>query len=603
MKIAISITSTLKRSYSLILAFLLPFVLLTTGCGDDDSEARPQTIVDVAIANGYNTLAAALVEAELDDELSGTTAYTVFAPTDEAFAALGITKDNVSGVANLEKILLYHVASGTVNSEDLITGEVATLSGENISIDASALTVNGISIVEPFDVPASNGVIHTIAGVLMPSAPNIVETAAATSSLSTLYQLLGNYPDLVGALSGDGPFTVFAPTNNAFAGLLDAIGQDDISNVPEDVVKRILQYHVVAGAALASTDLSDGQTASTVLSNNDQITVGISGSTVTVNNATVTTADVEASNGIVHIIDAVLVPGLEESILNTIVEPAYFSNDFSILTAAVVEADLLSVLIDPAANYTLFAPNDDAFEAAGVTALEGLDLAGILQYHVLGSEVFASDLPSTTGGFATAVTTLNGDFYLTNNSNGVFINGNSQVQVATNSGGALDYNNGVVHVISRTLIPAELDVVGIATNAGFTDLAAALEEAGLVSTLQEAGPFTVFAPTNAAFQTLYSALGIDGPEDVDPTLGAGTLESILTYHVLSGRVFSSDLTDGLEATTVEGNTFVVNVGDAVTLTDKDPDVANPVVTNTDVLAANGVVHIIDAVLLPVDTAL
>lgn len=562
-------------------------------------------IVDIAIANGYNTLAAALQEAGLVNTLRGDGPFTVFAPTDDAFAAAGITPANVSTIANLDEILLYHVVSGNITSGDLTDGDVATVNGENITIDATNLTVNGISIINPFDVSASNGVIHTIDGILLPPPPSILENAAATAALSTLNTLIGEYPELVTTLSGDGPFTVFAPTDDAFADLLNVIGQSDINNVPDDVVRRILEYHVVPGAALLAGDLSDGQTAATALSVDDEITVSISGDQVSINSANVTTADVLSSNGVVHIIDAVLVPSLEAGIVNTIVEPAYFSNDFSTLTAAVVEANLLSTLTDPNINVTLFAPDDAAFEAAGITSFTGVDLAAVLNYHVLDDELFASDLPSTAGGFATGVPTLGGEtVYLTNNSNGVFLNGNSQVTVATNSGEALDYNNGVVHVINRTLVPAEVDVVGIAQNAGFTDLAAALTEANLVTTLQGNGPFTVFAPTNDAFQALYSALNISGPSEVDPLLGNGTLAAILTYHVVGDWVFSSDITDGAVVTSLESTTFTLNVsGSGVSIEDQDPDVANPNITDTDILGTNGVVHVIDGVMLPIDTAL
>ncbi len=435
-----------------------------------------------------------------------------------------------------------------------------------------------------------------------PAGPdqNIVELAASDPNFSILVDALEANPDLASLLQGDGPFTVFAPTNDAFVALLGVVGQSGLEDIPNDVIRRILQYHVISGAALASSDLSDGQMAATALG--DEITVSIDGSMVMINNASVVTADIEATNGIIHVIDAVLVPELEASIVNTIVEPAYFSNDFTIVTEAVVTAGLLETLTDPEAGLTLFAPSNSAFEAAGITSLDGLtadDLTPILTYHVLASEVAAGDLPSTEGGLATAVETLNGNFYLTNNSNGVFINGNTGV-VATD----LVYDNGIVHVIDRTLLPPAVDVVQLALDNGFNQLAGALTEAGLVSALQDPnGPFTVFAPTDAAFDALYAALGIDGPEDVDPLLGDGTLEAILTYHVVGTYAFSSDLFDGLSPATLQGGTFEVNIDGDVTLIDEDPDVADPSVTGTDVLGTNGVVHVIDGILLPVDTAL
>ncbi len=431
---------------------------------------------------------------------------------------------------------------------------------------------------------------------------SIVEIAQNNPNLSILVDLLERNPDLVQLLNNDGDFTVFAPTNAAFANLLGVIGQTDPNDIPDAVVRRILLNHVISGARVASGDITDGLTATTALSSSDILTFGVAGGAVTVNGANVTTANVTASNGIIHVVDGVLVPELELSIVNTVVEPAYFNNNFTILTEAVVTAGLLETLIDPEAELTVFAPDNDAFAAANITSLDGLtadDLTPILTYHVLGSEVKAADLPSTAGGFATTVSSLGGDFYLTNNSNGVFINGNSEV-VATD----IDQDNGVVHVINRTLVPASADIVEVAVAAGFSDLAAALTEAGLVDAVSAPnGPFTVFAPTNDAFQALYTALGVDGPEDIDPLLGDGTLSAVLTYHVLQGRVFSSDLSDGIMPATLQGGDFTVNLGSAVTLTDKDPDVTDPTVTSTDVLATNGVIHVIDGILLPIDTAL
>lgn len=437
----------------------------------------------------------------------------------------------------------------------------------------------------------------------MPAGPDmtIADIAAGNSDLSLLVDALETNPDLLALLDGSGTFTVFAPTNAAFADLLGVVGQPDLESIPEDVVRRVLLYHVINGAALESGDLNDGDMAATEL-NDEEVTVSKSGTSVMINNANVTTADVEATNGVVHIIDAVLVPELEASIVNTIVEPAYFSKDYTILTEAVVTANLLETLTDPEAGLTLFAPDNAAFEAAGITTLDGLtadDLTPILTYHVLGSEVAAADLPSTEGGLAASVETLNGNFYLTNNAGGVFINGTTEV-VATD----LTYDNGIVHAINQTLLPPAVDVVQLAIDNGFNQLAGALTEAGLVTALQDPnGPFTVFAPTDDAFNALYSALEIDGPEDVDPLLGDGTLEAILTYHVLGTRAFSTDLFDGLSPETLQGGTFEVNIDEGVTLIDMDPDVADPAVTGTDVLGTNGVVHIIDGILLPVDTAL
>ena len=141
---------------------------------------------------------------------------------------------------------------------------------------------------------------------------NIADLAKDTANLSTLVSAL-SAADLVTTLEGDGPFTVFAPDNDAFAALLAAQGVADldalIAKLGADTVKGILLYHVVSGTKAASTDLSDGQKIATA--QGAEVTIGVSGANVTVNDANVSTADVEASNGIVHIIDKVILPPAE----------------------------------------------------------------------------------------------------------------------------------------------------------------------------------------------------------------------------------------------------------------------------------------------------
>lgn len=448
---------------------------------------------------------------------------------------------------------------------------------------------------------------------------NIVQIAQETESLSILVDALTMFPDLVDALSAEGSYTVFAPTNDAFAALLGITGQTSLDDIPESVVERILKYHVISDAALMSTDLSDGQMAATILSADDMIEVSIDGMNVQINNANVATANVEASNGIVHIVDAVLVPALEMSIVNTIVEPAYFNKDFSILTEAVVTANLVGTLTNMEANYTLFAPNNAAFEKAGITSLAGLtadDLAPILTYHVIDGEVFGDGLPAT----GSAVTTLGGKFYLSINESGAFINGVSQVTAATVAGEALDYDNGVVHLIDMTLVPASDDIVSIAVSssqaaegAEFGQLVAALTAveqdettANLVTILSGDGPFTVFAPTDAAFQALYTAAGVADFNALVSAVGIGTIEAVLKYHVLDSKIFSTDIPNALGGnasvaiTPLFDGTFTINSDLTITDSDAALEIGTPdaAIVNTDILGTNGVIHVIDNVILP-----
>jgi len=611
----------------LVVALLATFVF--TACEDDENDVTPMPtndIVELAQATStLSTLVTAITAADLTTALQGTGPFTVFAPSNAAFESLdeGVLETLLANPELLAEVLQYHVVSGKVMSSDLSNGNVQTLlSGKsiNVAISGNSVTLNGTAMVIIANVEASNGVVHIIDEVLLPEGfelpkDNIVEIASATPSLSILVEALTKFPDLVSALSAEGTYTVFAPTNDAFTALLSVIGQSSLDDIPLNVLERVLKYHVISSAALMSTDLTDGQMAATILSANDKITVDIDGDNVMINNAMVGTANIEASNGIVHVVNAVLVPELELSIVNTIVEPAYFNKNFSILTEAVVTANLLSTLIDTEANFTLFAPDNAAFEAAGITSLNGLtadDLTPILTYHVLGSEVFGDGLPTT----GSAITSLGGDFYLSINDNGAFINGLAKVTAATLSGGALDYDNGVVHLIDRTLVPASENVVEIAvaasqasSGAEFGQLVAALtavenneNTADLITILSGDGPFTVFAPTDAAFESLYNLAGVADFDALVAAVGIGTIEAVLKYHVLSGRVFSTDLPNLLSSTVTSlGGDFTLNLS-SLTITDTDAALSlgttDASIVDTDILATNGVIHVIDEVILP-----
>lgn len=616
-----------KNLLSFIAVGLLA-IFTFTACEEDNNDLTPKPtkdIVELAQATTtLSTLVTAITTADLATTLKGTGPFTVFAPSNEAFEALeeGVLETLLANPELLAEVLQYHVVSGKVMSSDLKNGTVQTLlSGKSISIAISGMsvTLNGTSMVTMADVESTNGVVHIIDEVLLPQGfelpkDNIVEIASATPSLSILVQALTKFPSLVNALSAEGTYTVFAPTNEAFEALLGTIGQTSLDDIPLNVLERLLKYHVISTAALMSTDLTDGQMAATILSANDKITVDIN-SSIMINNATVTIPNIEASNGIVHVVNSVLVPQLELSIVNTIVEPAYFNKNFSLLTAAVVKADLLTTLTNPEANLTLFAPNNDAFNAAGITSIDGLsanDLTPILTYHVLGSQVFGNGLPAT----GSAIETLGGNFYLSINSNGAFINGLTKITTATLSGDALDYNNGVVHLINRTILPASKNVVEIAvaasqasSGAQFGQLVAALTAvenapgaADLITILSGNGPFTVFAPTDAAFSALYTLAGVADFNALVAAVGIGTIEAVLKYHVLDGRVFSTDLPN-LSSSTVTslGGTFTLNLS-SLTITDTDAALSlgttDASIVDTDIKGTNGVIHVINKVLLP-----
>jgi uncharacterized surface protein with fasciclin (FAS1) repeats len=268
--------------------------------------------------------------------------------------------------------------------------------------------------------------------------------------------------------------------------------------------------------------------------------------------------------------------------------------NLSLLRAAVVRAGLVETLSGQG-TFTVFAPDNSAFQAAGlgteaaINAVAVEDLRRILLYHVLGQEFAAAAIPNGTTELATAAQI---NAYVTKNGNGVLVNG-AAVTTAD-----VDASNGVVHVINTVLMPPPGNIVALAqANSNLSFLVAAVLRASqgstnVASVLSGAGPFTVFAPTNAAFQSAGFA-SIDAINAADPN----TLASILTYHVIGARVFSSDLTEGAAPATVNGATVTITLSGGAKVRGRSNNTASNI-TATNIIATNGVVHVIDQVLLP-----
>jgi transforming growth factor-beta-induced protein len=269
--------------------------------GGGGAESEGKDIIDTAVGAGtFTQLAAALTSAGLVDALKGPGPFTVFAPDDAAFAAFETANPGVlAGLskAALTEVLTYHVVSGAaVASKDLKDEQVfSALSGSPLLIDLTG----GVKVVDAkvksADVLAENGVIHVIDRILLPPKDDIVATAIAAGMFTKLAGALTS-ADLVTTLQGKGPFTVFAPTDAAFAKL---------AAVPTgDALKNVLLYHVVAGA-VGSGDLKAGPVPTQL--SGKSVTVGLTGG-VTIDDAKVTTANVLAKNGVIHVVDTVLVP-------------------------------------------------------------------------------------------------------------------------------------------------------------------------------------------------------------------------------------------------------------------------------------------------------
>lgn len=587
---------------------MIAFALVVTSCDNDDDdnnggESCNENIVQVAQGTlDLSTLVTAILAAQLEDALSGPGPFTVFAPTNEAFAKLdpALLNNIIGDPTLLTALLQYHVVSGEFYSEDLSNGPVLTLlSGQTVEVDISngGVTLNGSSNVVQADVCASNGVVHVIDEVLIPedfNAQTIVQIAASNPDFSILVDALSKpaLADLLAAANDPTQdLTVFAPTNAAFNATLEALGKESIDDLPVELLKQIVTYHIL-GTAVFSNQLTNGEVPT--LLPNESVTVDIDTTPIMINNADVIAADIAAINGVIHVIDGVLLPSYAADAVGTISEVIVFDPNYTILVAALQKAELLETL-STRDNTTLFAPDNAAFIAAGITSLDGLDketLTPILLYHVLGEKVLSSQLPADG-----MVTTLSSDqmMYLGYLNDGVvLINGLSKITAVD-----MEKSNGVVHTINRTLVPPAGNIVDIATafsemseDPQFTVLVSLLSNpdfADIKAALEDAENVTLFAPTDAAFGEI---------SDVLETLTVDQIKNVLTYHAAPARVFSTDLVDGQVIGMLNEETVTVNIGSGmVTLTDKSGgDDAKVIEVN--IQGSNGVIHVIDKVLIP-----
>ena len=506
------------------------------------------TVVDIVVnSNDHTLLELAVLEADLAGTLSGPGPFTLFAPTDAAITALATTlgtdATGILALPNLADILTYHVVADSVVSGDLMEGATATtIFGADVTFSLMGGAMVNDANIGPADIIADNGVVHVIDAVLLTfgctdenacnyDALALVDDGSCGDAVgamcddgdentvndmvtagcgcagvpATVVDIVVNSPDhdlleaavlaadLAGTLADAEAVTLFAPTDGAITALVTAleITADDLLALPN--LAGILTYHAV-GAVAMSTDLSDGQQITTL--QGSDVSVTITGDTVMINQAMVTVADLVAGNGVVHVIDAVL------------------------LTEGCTNAD--------ACNYDPLALTDD------------------------GSCLLPGDMCDDEN-WLTENDTLNADCECVG----------EDIQFAT-----------VVDIVVASPIHELLE--------------AAVLAADLAGALSEGDSLTVFAPTDDAIGALVTALEITA-EDL---LALPNLAEILQYHVVGAVALSTDLSDGQEIPTLQGanvnitiNTDTVMVNDAMVIV-------------ADLMADNGVVHVIDAVLLP-----
>jgi transforming growth factor-beta-induced protein len=571
--------------------------------------------------------------------------FTVFAPTnaafEAAFAAMGVTADEaLENPDLLRTVLRYHILEDEFAAADLVAAAgttIETLDGEGVVVTATeegAVVLNGAVNVVTADVVGFNVTVHVVDGVLVPPSYTLgLKKAAALDGVnerSVLGRLAGDErfstlvdllvaTDSVSALPAGG-FTVFAPTNAAFNAAFEALGvsKEQVLLDPS-LVSGLLVYHVVPTLARAEDVVAlDGQTVATADGDIILVEVNEEGGVVLNGVANVTETDITATNGVVHAIDAVLTPlvatrtAAREALAtsapaDSIAFLAATNPDFSIL-ADVIIATGQDNLLSNGFPFTVFAPTNAAFEALLTEMGTNLDaallnnaemLTNVLRYHVLEDQIASADV--TDGAI---VETLQGDLMTFSVAEGVvMVNG-----VATVTSADVAAANGVVHVIDVVLTPPSVALANARTEAlaelkegsivalavadeQFSTLVDVIVLTGSTALLDQGFPFTVFAPTNDAFDALFDALGVSQAEAY---LNTDLLKTVLRYHVLEDAVMSADIEDGAEVESLQGSVLTFSVdGDVVMVNDAT-------VVAADIEATNGVVHVIDTVLVPAE---
>jgi transforming growth factor-beta-induced protein len=670
----------MMKKFAVLFALLLVLVGAVV-----PASAQGGTIADVVVASTqaspaeFTTLLAAVQAADpgilaaLADPAGN---LTVFAPTDAAFGGLlsrlnTTAADLLGNQALLNDVLKYHVLPGRFDAATLVGNAQAgrvlhTLQGERLLFNLTqqgALRINASNVLAA-DIAASNGIIHVIDRVLLPSdvapppppppsptpalQPTIAEIVVASTQGNPaqftvlLAAVQAADPAVLAAISDrSANLTVFAPTDAAFGELLmrlNTSAADLLAN--RALVTQVLLYHVLSGrfdAAALIGNAQAGQTLNTLEGTRLLFNLTQQGA-LRINASNVIAANIGAANGIVHVIDRVLLPSdvlppptpsptpAPQPTIAEIVVAATQANpaEFTILLAAVQAADpaVLAAISDRSANLTVFAPTDAAFgelltrlntSAADLLANRAL-LTQVLLYHVLPGRFDAAALIGNAQVGRT-LNTLEGTRLLFNLTQQGALRINASNVVSANIGAA----NGIVHVIDRVLLPSDVlppptptptpapqptiaEIVVAATQANpaeFTILLAAVQAADpavLAALSDRNANLTVFAPTDRAFRNLLRRLNLTAGQ----LLGNRALVTqVLLYHVLPGRFDAAALVANARAgrtlNTLEGTRLLFNLTRQGALRINASNVVS-----ANIGAANGIVHVIDRVLLPSD---
>jgi transforming growth factor-beta-induced protein len=432
------------------------------------------------------------------------------------------------------------------------------------------------SIWSPSRLAMAVGLGAILATTAAQADANLVQRLERDGRFTTLLTAL-DIAGLKETVATGGPFTILAPTDEAFAALPPGTVESLITNVP--ALQNILLYHVLSGKS-SLTKLVNDSTATTLQGN--PILALTEGFKVRINGQQVDYPSLPTSNGIIHPIEGVLIPA-EDININSLVDVLALDGRFKTLIAAVTAAGLADTLAT-GGPFTLFAPTDEAFAALPAGTVESLvtnvpALQNILLYHVLNDSKSAYELLCKR-----SVETLQGETVAVSlNRNGVFVNESRVINPNVKA------PNGIIHVIGAVLLPPPPQpnlVETLEADGRFTTLLAALEIAGLKETVATGGTFTVFAPTDAAFAAL-------PPGTVESLVtNVPALQNILLYHVVDGNQSAKELLRERKVETLQGSDV------RVYKKRNDVFVNRSEVISANVGASNGTIHVINQVLLP-----
>ncbi|MFQ3277030.1 MAG: transforming growth factor-beta-induced protein, partial [Colwellia sp.] len=456
-----------------------------------------------------------------------------------------------------------------------------------------SVTVLSVFLLQACDDGDNDIITEVIEEVVQPT---IVDVAVSNGNFTTLVAALqATGLDTVLA-DTDTKFTVFAPTDAAFA----LLGQDTISALlaDTDTLTDILTYHVISGEVNAAAAIAAAGTTVNMV-NGDAVGLSLYDNELLVNTATVIMTDIQASNGIIHVIDAVLLPpaDMTEPTMNIVEMAVSDPDNFSTLVAALTAADLVTTLSDEDASFTVFAPTNAAFELIAGSTLTALLADTDALSKVLLQHVVAEVAVNSVNAYA-----LSGTMVDTASMAKVGLSINMTTDTLT-FGGAnvvmkdIYTTNGIIHVIDAVIIgdvalpEPNMSLVEVASgNPDLSTLVSALQSTGLDTTLANLdNDYTVFAPTNAAFAKL--------PAGTVEGLTSEQLTDILLYHVIAGEVLS----DGAikVAQSMDNMAAMANEAKAaVSFTDGRLFINGAKVSAANVMAKNGVVHLIDNVIMP-----